>query len=192
MRNARRWAVSSYLAAVLAFIYLPIVIMMAMAFNRSSLYELPFQFSLTWFAQLLHNVTLLRAGRNSLLVAAANTVIATALGTMVALAFARYRIRGRAILQVLLLPPITIPWLILATAMLIFFFWTGIGRGLHALLLAHVALSLPYVIVVVGARMKTFSADLEEAAATLGATPWQTFWRVSVPMLAPGIVAAAL
>ena len=100
MRNARRWAVSSYLAAVLAFIYLPIVIMMAMAFNRSSLYELPFQFSLTWFAQLLHNVTLWRAGRNSLLIAAANTVIATTLGTMVALAFARYRIRGQAILQV--------------------------------------------------------------------------------------------
>jgi spermidine/putrescine transport system permease protein len=76
--------------------------------------------------------------------------------------------------------------------MLIFFFWTGIGRGLHAILLGHVALSLPYVIVVVGARFANFGPQLEEAAASLGATPWQTFWRITVPVLLPGITAAAL
>ena len=63
--------------------------------------------------------------------------------------------------------------------MLIFFFWVGIGRGLHAILLGHVALALPYVIVVVGARLKTFGPELEEAAATLGANQWQAFWRVT-------------
>ena len=70
-----------------------------------------------------------------------------------------------ALLQLLLFPPITIPWLIIGTSMLIFFFWTGIGRGLHAILLGHVALSLPYVIVVVGARFANFGPQLEEAAA---------------------------
>src|SRR5690606_13256664 len=72
------------------------------------------------------------------------------------------------------------------------FFWIGIQRGLFAMLLGHVALSLPYVIVVVGARLRGYGTTLEEAAATLGATPWQTFWRVSAPVMAPGVVAAAL
>jgi spermidine/putrescine transport system permease protein len=76
--------------------------------------------------------------------------------------------------------------------MLIFFFWTGIGRGLHAIFLGHVALSIPYVIIVVGARLKTYGPALEEAAATLGANPWQTFWRVTLPVLSPSIVAASL
>jgi spermidine/putrescine transport system permease protein len=75
--------------------------------------------------------------------------------------------------------------------MLIFFFWTGIGRGLHAILLGHVALSLPYVIIVVGAQFQNASPQLEEAAATLGATPLQIFRRITLPILAPGIAAAA-
>lgn len=187
-----RFAVRGYLVAMLAFLYLPIAIMVAMAFNESSLYAMPFRFSLTWFEQLSGNEPLLTAARNSVLIAALNTVIATALGTMAALALARYRIRGKTLLRLVLFVPVTVPWLIIATAMLIFFFWVGIGRGLHAMLLAHVALSLPYVIVIVGARLASFPEGLEDAASVLGATPWQTFRMVSAPIMAPGIVAAAL
>ncbi|MGE0212924.1 MAG: ABC transporter permease [Parvibaculaceae bacterium] len=182
----------AYLLGLLTFIYLPIAIMMAMGFNQSPNYELPFRFSLVWFEQLGSNETLWRAGRNSVLLAFANTVVATVIGTMAALAFARYRVRGHVVLQLLLFPPMAVPWLILATAMLIFFFYSGIGRGLHSMLLAHVALSLPYVIVVVGARLYSFGPELEEAAATLGATPLQTFFRVTLPVIAPGVAAAAL
>ncbi len=181
-----------YLIGLLAFIYVPIAIMMAMAFNQSRNYELPFRFSLIWFEQLGGNEILWRAGRNSVLLACANTVVATVIGTMAALAFARYRVRGHVVLQLLLFPPMAVPWLILATAMLIFFYYSGIGRGLHSMLLAHVALSLPYVIVVVAARLYSFGPELEEAAATLGATPWQTFYRVTLPVIAPGVAAAAL
>ena len=181
-----------YLGAVLVFLYLPIVVMIAMAFNRSALYEMPFTFDLVWFKALAHNERLLRASWNSVWIACINTVIATTLGTLAAYAFARYEFRAKRLLQILLFPPITIPWLIIGTSMLIFFFWTGIGRGLHAILLGHVALSLPYVIVVVGARFANFGPELEEAAASLGATPWQSFWRVTIPVLAPGITAAAL
>jgi spermidine/putrescine transport system permease protein len=192
MRGLGSWLVRGYLAAVLVFLYLPIAVMMVMAFNRSPLYQLPLEFDTVWFGALMHNEKLLRASLNSILIAIANTVIATILGTMVALAFARYRFRGKTLLQLMLFPPITIPWLIIGTSMLVLFFWIGIGRGLHAILLGHVALSLPYVIVVVGARLKSFSTSLEEAAATLGASPWQTFWRVSAPVMAPGVVAAGL
>jgi spermidine/putrescine transport system permease protein len=182
----------AFLALVLLFLYAPLVVMVVMAFNASPLYRIPIEWSGVWFVRLLDNDRLLEAARNSVLLAAANTLVATALGTMAALAFARYRFRGRTLLQLLLFPPITIPWLIIGTAMLVFFFWTGIGRGLHAMLLGHVALSLPYVIVVVGARLRAHGTALEEAAATLGAGPWQTFRRVTLPGIAPGIVAAAL
>lgn len=194
MATKRIWggALRLYLGLVLAFLYLPIAVMAVMAFNRSALYELPIVFDTVWFESLPSNARLLQASYNSVALATANMVIATALGTMAALAFARYSFRGKTVLQLLLFPPITIPWLIIGTSMLVMFFWIGVGRGLHAMLLGHVALSLPYVIVVVGARLRGTNPALEEAAATLGATPWQTFWRVSAPILAPGVVAAAL
>ena len=182
----------TYLGLILIFLYLPIVVMIAMAFNRSPLYEMPFTFDLVWFKALAYNQRLLQASWNSIWIACINAVTATTLGTLAAYAFARYEFRAKRLLQILLFPPITIPWLIIGTSMLIFFFWTGIGRGLHAILLGHVALSLPYVIVVVGARFANFGPQLEEAAASLGATPWQSFWRITVPVLLPGITAAAL
>jgi spermidine/putrescine transport system permease protein len=189
---AGRSIARAYLGLVLVFLYLPVAVMALMAFNRSPLYELPLVLDTLWFDALSRNERLLQAGFNSVALALANTAVATVLGTLAALALQRYAFRGRTLLQILLLPPITIPWLIVGTAMLIFFFWVGIGRGLHAMLLGHVALSLPYVIVVVGARLKTHGGMLEEAAATLGATPWQSFWRVTLPVMAPGVVAAAL
>ena len=76
--------------------------------------------------------------------------------------------------------------------MLVFFFWTGIGRGFHAMVLGHVALALPYVVIVVSARLAAFDIQLEEAARSLGAGPWRVFFRVTLPFIAPGVIAAAL
>jgi spermidine/putrescine transport system permease protein len=187
-----RWLTRSYLAAILVFLYLPIAVMMVMAFNASPLYEFPFKFDMIWFKALLKNERLLTSSLNSIVIAIANTIIATIIGTSAAIGLNRYNFRAKPLLELLLLPPITIPWLIIGTSMLIFFFWTGIGRGLHAILLGHVALSIPYVMIVVGARLKTHGPALEEAAATLGANPWQVFWRVTLPLLGPSIMAAAL
>lgn len=181
-----------FLALVLLFLYVPLILMFLMSVNKSPFYQFPIEFDLVWYARLLRNERLLRAGWNSIALAAANTVIATALGTLAAFGMRRLTVRGRNVLQLLLLPVITIPWLILGTAMLIFFFWTGIGRGLHAMLLGHVALSLPYVIFVVGARAAALDPALEEAAASLGANPWTRARRITLPLLAPGVLAAAL
>ena len=199
MKNLADAGIRFYLILVLVFLYVPILVMAVLAFNKSPLYALPFEFDLVWFKALMENDRLLKAGLNSVLIALANTVIATSLGTMAAVAFGRYTFRGKTMMQALLFPPIAIPWLVIGTAMLVFFFWIGraigypgIARGLHAILLGHVALSLPYVIFVVGTRLNDYPKALEEAAATLGATPWQVFRRVSVPILAPGVVAASL
>lgn len=185
-------ALRLWLGFVLAFLYVPIVVMALLAFNASPLYRLPFEFDTIWFEALAGNDRLLTSARNSVLVALLTAAIATPLGTLAAIALGRYRFRGRTLLRILLFPPIAIPWLVLGTAMLAFFFLSGIGRGFHAILLGHVALSIPYVVFVVGARLASHPREIEEAAATLGATPFQVFIRVTVPVMAPAIAAAAL
>jgi spermidine/putrescine transport system permease protein len=182
----------AWLVVVIAFLYLPIVMLVLMAFNASSFYTFPIEFTGHWFVDLLQNDKLLTASRNSLLIAVATSTIATSIGTMAALALARRDFWGRSILRLLLLPPIAIPWLIIGTAMLVFFFWTGIGRGLHAMIIGHVALALPYVVLVIDAGVKSLREELEEAAMSLGAPPIQAFFLVTLPLLAPSIVAAAL
>jgi spermidine/putrescine transport system permease protein len=181
-----------YLAAILVFLYLPIVVMMAMGFNESSLYELPFHFSTKWYVALAGNDQLISAGINSIVIAVITAVVSTILGTMASVALARRTFKGKTLLQLMLLPPIAIPWLITGTAMLVFFFWTGIGRGMHALLIGHVALAIPYVVLVVGTGFQTIRADLEEAAMSLGSTPIHAFFSVTLPLLAPSILGAAL
>jgi len=181
-----------YVLLVLIFLYGPTMVMILLAFNQSPLYELPFQFDLIWFGRLMGNSRLLRASLNSVTLALANAAISTILGVPAALALARRTFPGRAALQILLILPITIPWLILATAMLLFFFWTHIGRGFHAMLAGHVAVSIPYVILVMLARLQGMNPELEDAAASLGARPLQVFTRVTLPLLLPGVLAALM
>ncbi|PLL11402.1 peptide ABC transporter permease [Tabrizicola sp. TH137] len=181
-----------FLGMVLLFLYTPILVLMAMGFNASPLYELPFEFSTRWYSDLMGNESLLTAGFNSIVLALITSVLATAIGTLAALALSRRHFRGRSLLQLLLLPPIAIPWLITGTAMLIFFFWTGIGRGMHALVIGHVALAVPYVVLVVGTGLQTVRADLEEAAMSLGSTPIHAFFAITLPLLFPSILGAAL
>jgi ABC-type spermidine/putrescine transport system permease subunit II len=181
-----------YLLLVLAFLYVPIGVMVAMGFNASPLYELPFRFSTRWYSDLAGNSKLIDAGWNSVMIALITAALATILGVMASVALSRRSFRGKSLLRILLLPPIAIPWLITGTAMLVFFFWTGIGRGLHALLIGHVALAIPYVVLVVGTGLQSVRVDLEEAAMSLGSTPIHAFFSVTLPLLYPSIVGAAL
>ncbi|MEM1400657.1 MAG: ABC transporter permease [Pseudomonadota bacterium] len=181
-----------WLAAILFFLYAPIAVMALMSFNASPFYQLPFEFSLTWYEELAGNQEILNAATRSVLIAMATTVIATVLGTAASLALFRYEFRGKRFLQVMLFPPIAIPWLITGTAMLILFFGIGIGRGTPSVVIGHVALALPYVIVVVSARLATFDPTLEEAARSLGADSWTVTRRVTLPWISSGIIAGAL
>ncbi len=182
----------AYVGLILFFLYAPILVMAAMSFNASEFYQLPFSFSTDWYAQLAGNREILAAAWRSVWIAVIVAVIATSLGTAASIALFRYEFPGKRVLQVLLFPPIAIPWLITGTAMLILFFGIGIGRGTPAVILGHVALALPYVIVVVSARLTTFDRTLEEAARSLGASPWQITRAVTVPWILPGIIAGGL
>jgi spermidine/putrescine transport system permease protein len=181
-----------YLGLVLFFLYAPIAVMAAMSFNQSEFYTLPFHFTFDWYKRLASNGNILHSAWRSLWIAVATTGLATTIGTSAAIALFRYEFRGKRFLQAMLFPPIAIPWLITGTAMLVFFFWVGVGRGAPAVVVGHVALALPYVVVVVGARLKTFDIQLEEAARSLGANPWQVTFSVTLPWIASGVVAGAL
>lgn len=181
-----------WLVMVLIFLYAPIAVMATMSFNASPYYQLPFEFSLKWYDRLADNQGIIDAAIRSVLIASVTTFIATLLGTAASLALYRSDFRGKRFLQLLLFPPIAIPWLITGTAMLIFFYGIGLERGTPSVIAGHVALALPYVIVVVSARLSTFDPALEEAARSLGADGWTVSRRVTLPWIASGIVAGAL
>lgn len=182
----------AYLGLILFFLYAPILVMALMSFNASQFYALPFQFSTDWYEKLAANAEILAAAIRSVWIACVVTVIATVLGTMAAIALFRHDFPGKSLLRVLLFPPIAIPWLITGTAMLVFFFGIGLGRGTPSVILGHVALALPYVIVVVTARLASFDRTLEEAARSLGARPWKVTTAVTLPAILPGVIAGAL
>lgn len=181
-----------WLALILFFLYAPIIVMAFMSFNASQYYQLPFEFSLKWYEKLSGNAEILDAATRSVGIALVTTVIATLLGTAASVALFRFDFPGKRFLQVMLFPPIAIPWLITGTAMLIFFFGIGLGRGTPSVIIGHVALALPYVIVVVSARLATFDATLEEAARSMGADGWTVTRRVTLPWISSGIIAGAL
>jgi spermidine/putrescine transport system permease protein len=182
----------AYLGLILLFLYAPIAVMGVMSLNASEFYALPFRFSTEWYERLFTNREVLAAAWRSVWIALVVATVATLLGTMASLALWRHDFPGKRILQALLFPPIAVPWLIIGTAMLVFFFGIGLGRGTPAVILGHVALALPYVIITVTARMQSFDRALDEAARSLGARPWTVAQKVTLPHAGPGIVAGWL
>ena len=177
---------------VYVFLYAPILVLAAFSFNKGRLTASWEGFTLEWYAKLLHNEQVLTAVRNSLIVGSAATVLATVLGTTAALAFHRYRFRRQEAMDALVTVPIVVPEIVLASSLLLLFASFGLPLGFVTIILAHVAFSVSYAVVVVKARLAGFDRSLEEAAMDLGAGPWRTFWQVTLPQIFPGVLSAAL
>jgi len=174
------------------FLYAPILVLVVFSFNRGRLTASWEGFTLDWYAKLLENPQILTALRNSLLIAAATTIACTVLGTAAALAFFRHRFHREASIDALITLPIVVPEIVLASSLVLLFAAVGLRLGFLTVILAHIVFSVSYAVVVVKARLSGFDRSLEEAAMDLGATPWQTFWLVTLPQIAPGVLAAAL
>lgn len=184
------------------FLYAPILILVLFPFNASAFGATWEGWTLHWYANLLRDRRLLQAFANSLYVAAVSTAISTIIGTMTALALERYRFRGRGVYEGLLYLPIVIPEIVMAVALLVFFAFgfdvlnTLLGIRLRfsltTVIIAHVAFNISFVTVVVRASLKAFDRRLEEAAHDLGANGWQTFRRITLPLIMPGILGGAL
>lgn len=192
--QARRGPSASALVtiAVYVFLYAPLVVLVAFSFNRARIAARWDGFTLEWYAAALRDQRVLSALRNSLIVALATTVLATAAGTAAALAFHRLRSRAQGAWDALVVSPLVLPEIVLAASLVLLFAALGLRLGLLTVVLAHVAFSLSYAVVVVRARLAGFDRSLEEAAMDLGASPLRTLRHVTLPLIAPGIFAAAL
>jgi spermidine/putrescine transport system permease protein len=183
-----------YTWLLIFYLSLPILVMIAFGFNDTKgKLNLTWQgFTLFWYRHVFSIPELSTALRNSLTIALASTAIATVLGTMIGLSLGRYRYRGRASVDLLMFANIAAPELVLGSALLTLFIILQIPRGYLTILIAHVMFNIAYVAVTVRARLAGFDVTLEEAAQDLGADPWTTFRKVTLPLIFPGIMAGAL
>ena len=197
------WLLGGNAALVFGFLYLPVLILVIFSFNDTRSVAVFTGFSTEWYSSLARNVELLDAARNSLLVGSITTIFATLIGTLTALAMERYRFKLRTAFDANLYLPIVIPEIVMGIALLLFFnqalfpflqnaFGLRGTTGLHTITMSHIAFDIPFVYVIVRARLADFDRSLEEAAADLGADEWQTFKRVTLPLLMPGIIGGAL
>lgn len=179
-------------ALVYLFLYLPIAVLVVFSFNAARQTAVWDGVTLDWYRRLLDDAPLLGAVRNSLTVAACTTLLATVFGTLAAFALGRYRFRGKRPTQALLMLPVVIPEIVLGAALVTFFGVARMRLSLSTVVIAHVVFSISYVAIVVRARLAGLDPALEEAARDLGAGSFDTFRRVTLPLLLPGIVASAL
>jgi spermidine/putrescine transport system permease protein len=192
--RARNWALGLWSAAALLYLFIPIIVIVVFSFNDPQ-----GRFNFTWegftldhWAHPFENPDLATAMKNSLLIALMSTAIATALGTFVALALVRYGFRGRALVDFFVFLPLSTPEVVIGAALLALFLTMTINTGFATIVIAHVMFTVSYVVVTVKARLEGMDRYVEEAAMDLGANEWTTFRKVTLPMIAPGVAAAAL
>ncbi len=190
-RALSRWFLLTESYFVYFFLYAPIAILIIYSFN-SSRYAVWEGFSWKWYETLLKDQVVLRALKNSLIVAFTATLVSTFIGTLTALGMQRFEFRGKGVIDGLFYLPVIIPEIVMAASLVIFFGFVKFTLGMASVILAHVAFCVSYVIIVVRARLEGFDRTLEEAAMDLGANELQTFFRVTLPVIAPGIVSGAL
>ena len=192
--RVRGWVLGAWSALALLYLFIPIFIVVLFSFNDNhGRFNFTWQgFTLTHWAHPFANPDLAVALKNSLLIAVLATIIATALGTFMALALVRYGFRGRGVVDFFVFLPLATPEVVLGAALLALFLTANVNTGFVTIVIAHVMFTVSYVVVTVKARLEGMDRHIEEAAMDLGATEWATFRKVTLPMIMPGVGAAAL
>jgi putative spermidine/putrescine transport system permease protein len=178
---------------VLLFLVLPILVIVPLSFNSGTFLIYPMQgFSLRWYEDFFGSAGWMRALKNSVIIAPAATLLAMLLGTLAAVGLTRGEFRGKALLMSLLISPMVVPVVIVGVASYLFFAPLGLANGYLSLIVVHAVLGVPFVIITVSATLQGFNYNLVRAAASLGASPLTAFRRVTLPLIAPGVVSGAL
>jgi spermidine/putrescine transport system permease protein len=192
----RRNALPIYAVLAVAYILIPIVVIAVFSFGDTPKDKLTFAlgngFTLEYWRTMFDIPELNDALSTSLRLAALSTLISTAIGTAMAIALVRHRFHGKRAANLLIVIPMATPEVVIGASLLSMFIYASFALGFTTLLIAHVMFSISFVVVVVRSRLIGFDRNLEEAAADLGAGPFTTFRTVTLPLLAPGVVAAAL
>jgi len=183
-----------YYLGLIALLYLPIGILFLFSINANTFLSFPLQgLTLDWYTKLFDSEAVLRAARNSLVVAAGSSFAATTLGTMVALLAARYQFRSKGLLVALAVLPLIVPFIVLAVSLfLLFRQGLRVELSLWTVGIAHTIVALPYALLIIVARLASFDPNLEDAAMDLGATYPVVLRRVVLPIIAPAILSAWL
>ncbi len=183
----------AYAFAYLAFLYLPVLFLPLFSFNNSHFIAFPLSgFTIRWYSELFADDAMLHALGNSLEVGAATALLATLLGLLAAKAVTQYRLRGTTALLGFVSLPLFIPDIVLGISLLLLLGVIGFPLSLAAVVLGHASLCVPFAITVLIARLEGFDRNLEEASADLGEGAWMSFWRVTFPLMLPGIAASLL
>lgn len=191
----RRMILPGYVGLVLAVTLIPIVVMVVYSFNQAPNDRLTFAwkgFTGEWYGRLFEIPDLTTSLLHSVEIAFASMVISLALGLPAALALTRYRFRGRGAGDTVILADIAAPSVVVGASLLGLFVYFEVPRGLGTILIAHIAFNIAFVVIVLQARLRDLDPALVEAAQDLGATPWAAFRQITVPVIMPGIIAAAL
>ena len=193
-------ALHVYAALVLFFLFAPLIVIVPLSFNAEPYFTItpgmaaldPSAYSTRWYADILENPQWLEAMRNSLIIGAFATLLATVLGTLAALGLSRADLPWRNAIMGVVLSPLIVPVVIAAAGMYFFFSWIGLAQTTPGLVLAHAALGAPFVVVTVLATLAHFDRNLVRAAQSLGAPPRIAFFRVTLPVIMPGVISGAL
>jgi spermidine/putrescine transport system permease protein len=195
----RRISMPVWVVSVLLYIFLyaPIAVVIVFSFNDSK-YGGPWRgFTTHWYANLFNNEAKVTAVWNTIVLGGVSTIIATVIGTMLGYGLSRYRFPGKKVFSFLMYIPVIIPDIVMAVSLLLFYRlvrqWFGLFElGMSTMIISHVTFQIPFVAIVVRSRLAGMDASIEEAAHDLGASSWQTFWNVTFPLIAPGVVAGAI
>jgi putative spermidine/putrescine transport system permease protein len=187
------WGLRLFGVALLAFLLLPILVIVPLSFSASSFLAYPMPgWSLQWYENLFTAPEWIRAAKNSFIVAPAATVIATVLGTLTAVGLARVQFPGKGALMSVLIAPMVVPIVVVGVATYLFFAPLGLADSYTGLILVHAALGAPFVVTTVLATLQGFNHNLIRASLACGASPPETFFRVTLPVIAPGVISGAL
>lgn len=179
--------------AVLLFLLLPILVIIPLSFSSSTFLSYPMPgWSLRWYENLFTSDEWIRATRNSFIVAPLATLLATFLGTLAAVGLARVQFFGKGVLMSLLIAPMVVPVVVVGVSTYLFFVQIGLADTYLGLVLVHAALGAPFVLTTVLATLQNFNHNLVRASLGLGAPPLTTFFRVTLPIIAPGVISGAL
>ena len=187
------WALRVTCIGVLGFLLLPILVIIPLSFSSSSFLVYPMPgWSLRWYENLFTSAEWGRAARNSFIVAPAATLIATTLGTLAAVGLVNTKLPFKGLLMSLLIAPMVVPIVVVGVATYLFFAPLGLADSYAALILVHAALGAPFVLTTVLATLQGFDQNLVRASLSLGETPLRSFFRITLPVIAPGVISGAL
>ncbi|MDO9525524.1 MAG: ABC transporter permease [Gemmobacter sp.] len=191
--NAHRLAINAYVYAVLAFILAPIVLILPMAFSETAYLAFPpVGFTLDWFSEFFGNRRWMAAAQFSLTIAVLTAVTTALIGTMATYAMLRGGGRLATLFQVLLIGPIVVPHIALAVALYLFFQQVGLSSTVPGYVMAHSIIAMPFVVFTIAAAMSNVDPALEDAAMSCGATRFQAFRYVTLPLIMPNVLAGGL